>query len=138
MNLLIDTHILLWWLADHPALSIEARSLISNAKNLIFVSTASVWEIIIKKSIGKLKAPDDIEKVLQENNFKELSMTLEHVLMIGNLPNHHHDPFDRMLIAQAKCNRLTLITADAKLALYDVHHIMVTAKGNALRSNRST
>ncbi len=125
MNFLIDTHVLLWWLADDLALSVKARNLISDGNHLIFVSSASVWEIIVKKSIGKLKAPDDIEKVLKENSFKELSITLQHVLMIENLPYHHRDLFDRMLIAQAKCDKLTLITADKKLALYDVIHIMV-------------
>ncbi len=125
MNFLIDTHVLLWWLADDIALSIKARDLISDGNHLIFVSSASVWEIIVKTSIGKLKAPNDIEKVLKDNRFKELPMTLQHVLMIGNLPYHHRDPFDRMLIAQAKCDRLTLITADKKLALYDVSHMMV-------------
>jgi len=125
LNYLIDTHVLLWWLADDPVLTKTARNFIGNEENLIFVSAASVWEIIIKKAIGKLEAPDDIDLILKENNFKELPMTLTHVMMIANLPNHHHDPFDRMLIAQAKCERMTLITADAKLALYDVLQLKV-------------
>ena len=125
MNLLIDTHILLWWLADDSALSFKARSLISDECNLIFVSTASIWEIIIKKAIGKLEAPDNIEETLKENQFRELPITLRHVIAIGHLPNHHKDPFDRMLIAQAKCETLTLMTADEKLTFYEVSHVKV-------------
>ena len=117
---LLDTHVLLWWLADDPSLSPKARSLIGDEKNLVFVSAASVWEIVIKKALKKLEAPDDLEAALEENNFKELPITLRHALAIGHLPNHHQDPFDRMLVAQAKCEFLTLITADEKLMRYEV------------------
>lgn len=120
MIFLLDTHVLLWWFSNDPLLSSKARTVISDETNLIFVSSASVWEIIIKKSLGKLKAPDDLEEAFKKNDFKELPMTVQHVLMIGQIPNHHKDPFDRMLIAQAKCEGLTLITADEKLTLYDV------------------
>jgi PIN domain nuclease of toxin-antitoxin system len=125
LNFLIDTHILLWWLADDSALSFKARTLISDENSIIFVSVASIWEMIIKKALGKLKTPDDFEKVLKENNIKELPITLQHVITIGHLPNHHKDPFDRMLVAQAKCETLTLITADEKLTFYDVSHMKV-------------
>jgi PIN domain nuclease of toxin-antitoxin system len=117
---LLDTHVLLWWLADDPALSTKARHVISDEKNIIFVSAASAWEITIKKALGKLEAPDALEEALQENNFKELPITLQHVLAIQGLPHHHGDPFARILIAQAKCESLTLITADEKLVGYEV------------------
>jgi PIN domain nuclease of toxin-antitoxin system len=125
LNFLIDTHILLWWLADHPSLSSKARKLISNENNLIFVSMASIWEMIIKKAIGKLKTPDNIDNVLKENDFKELPIKLEHVIAVGHLPNYHKDPFDRMLLAQAKCETLTLITSDEKLTIYEISHVKV-------------
>ncbi len=117
---LLDTHVLLWWLADDASLSSKARALIGDENNLVFVSTASAWEIVIKKALGKLKAPDNLEAALEENNFKELPITIRHALAIGHLPIHHQDPFDRMLVAQAKCESLTLITADEKLLHYDV------------------
>lgn len=120
MTFLLDTHVLLWWLSDDPSLSAKVRELVSDETNLIFVSAASAWEIVIKKSLGKLVAPDDLEEAFKRNDFKELPMTLQHVLMIGQIPNHHKDPFDRMLIAQAKCEGLTLITADEKLTLYNI------------------
>ncbi|MBS0272090.1 MAG: type II toxin-antitoxin system VapC family toxin [Proteobacteria bacterium] len=123
MSYLLDTHILLWWLADAPALSSKVRSLMSDENTIIFVSAASTWEIIIKKALGKLKAPDDLGKVLKESMFKELSMTTVHTFAIKDLPNHHSDPFDRMLVAQAKCDNLTLITSDEKLLLYDIRYI---------------
>jgi PIN domain nuclease of toxin-antitoxin system len=125
LNFLIDTHILLWWLADDSALSSKASTLISDENNMIFVSVASIWEMIIKKALGKLKAPNDVEKVIKENNFKELPITLQHVIALDHLPNYHKDPFDRILVAQAKCEALTLITADEKLTLYEVSHMKV-------------
>ena len=125
MNILLDTHILLWWLADNKALSKKGRSLISDEKNMIFVSAATAWEIIIKKALGKLTAPDNLKEALLENNFKDLSMTLAHTEAIKNLPLIHHDPFDRMLIAQAKCESLTLLTADEKFGQYNCQMIQV-------------
>lgn len=125
MSFLLDTHVFLWWLADNSKLSSKARTIIENENNLIFVSIASIWEIIIKKSLGKLKTPDNLEKIIPENDFKELFITLKHVLALQQLPNYHHDPFDRMLLAQAKSESLTIITADEKLTTYDVHYIKV-------------
>lgn len=125
MNILLDTHILLWWLADDPTLSKKARTIISDEKNLIFVSAISAWEIIIKMALGKLQAPENLAEVIMENNFKELPVTLQHVLVIKQLPLHHHDPFDRMLVAQAKSESLTLLTSDEKNMLYDCPLIKV-------------
>jgi PIN domain nuclease of toxin-antitoxin system len=132
LRILLDTHILLWWLADDPSLSKKAKLLISDEKNFVFVSVASGWEITIKKALGKLEAPDNLEEVLKENCFKDLPITLQHVLATGQLPMHHHDPFDRILVAQAKCESLTLLTADKKIMLYDVPHVPVSE--NMLRS----
>ncbi|OJW47964.1 MAG: twitching motility protein PilT [Alphaproteobacteria bacterium 41-28] len=120
---LLDTHVLLWWLADDPSLSPKARVLISDEKALVFVSAASAWEIVVKKALGKLEAPDDLEIALKENNFKELPITIRHALAIGHLPNYHQDPFDHMLVAQAQCESLTLITADKKLLQYDIAYV---------------
>ena len=88
-------------------------------KNIIFVSAATAWEINIKKALGKLSAPDNLIDAIQENNFKDLSMTIQHVQAIKELPLFHHDPFDRMLIAQAKYESLTLLTADEKFDQYN-------------------
>jgi PIN domain nuclease of toxin-antitoxin system len=125
LKILLDTHILLWWLADDPLLSKKARSLITDKKNLVFISAATTWEMMIKKALGKLETPDNIAEMIKENNFKELPITLAHTLTIGQLPKLHHDPFDRMLVAQAKYESLTLITADEKLTAYDVNHLKI-------------
>lgn len=120
MTYLLDTHVLLWWLAEDSALSSKAQALISDKRNVIFVSAASIWEIVIKKALGKLHVPEDLESIFQKTHFQELPMTACHAIAIEHLPHHHRDPFDRMLIAQAKCDGLTLITVDQKIKLYDV------------------
>lgn len=125
MKILLDTHILLWWLGDDPMLSKKARSLISDKKNLVFVSAASTWEVMIKKALGKLEVPENLIEILKDNHFKHLPITLEHTMTIAQLPKHHHDPFDRMLVAQSNCESLTLMTADEKLTFYDVSHLKV-------------
>ena len=118
MTLLIDSHLLLWWLADSPALPAVARSAISDERNLIFVSAATAWEIALKKSAGKLKAPDDLDDVLVANSFEAMPITVKHALVAAALPRHHDDPFDRMLVAQAKVEGVTLLTHDHRLAAY--------------------
>ena len=120
MRFLLDTHILLWWLGDDERLSVEVREVIGNSENFIFVSAATVWEMSIKKSLGKLSVPNDLLDKLKENNFDILNITAVHGLRVEDLPHHHKDPFDRMLIAQALVEELTLISGDAKLKLYDV------------------
>lgn len=118
---LLDTHILLWWLEDeNRRLSANARAVIANPENFIFVSAASVWEMSIKKSLGKLSTPDNLLVVLKDNNFQLLSITAQHGLAIADLPEHHKDPFDRMLIVQAQIEELTLISEDSKFKQYDV------------------
>ena len=118
--MLIDTHILLWWLADDASLPAGARTVIANPENDVVVSAASAWEIAIKQALGRLDAPDDLLIALNENDFDTLPVTASHALAAGRLPPHHADPFDRMLIAQAAAEDLTLITVDGRFNLYDV------------------
>ena len=120
MRYLLDTHVLLWWLNDDKALPPKIVDIISDEKNMIFVSAVTAWEIAIKKVLGKLSAPGDFGSIFLANNFKELPIRFHHVEALENLPHHHNDPFDRMLAAQAMCESLTLITADAKIAQYDL------------------
>lgn len=120
MRFLLDTHILLWWLGDDQRLSVEVREIIGNPENFIFVSAATVWEMSIKKSLGKLSVPSDLLEKLKENNFEVLNITAVHGLKVEDLPHHHKDPFDRMLIAQTLVEGLTLISGDTKFKLYDV------------------
>lgn len=120
MKLLLDTHTILWWLSNDPSLSAEARNIIAQKYNTAYVSAASAWEIAIKKSLGKLDAPDDFEQTVILNGFKPLSINFSHSQLAGELPRHHDDPFDRMLIAQSKLEQLTLISNDKKLRHYDV------------------
>src|SRR5438552_10823375 len=101
MTLLLDTHVLLWWLDDPKQLSRQAKKAIQDGANSVYVSAAVAWEIAIKKALGKLDAPDDLEDVLAANRFLSLPITIPHALAVLALPNHHLDPFDRILIAQA-------------------------------------
>ncbi|MDE3077543.1 MAG: type II toxin-antitoxin system VapC family toxin [Chloroflexota bacterium] len=119
MRLLLDTHALLWWLAD-VELSAEARQAIADPANEIVVSAASAWEISIKQALNKLSAPDDLEEQLESGGFESLSMRVSHALAAGALPRHHDDPFDRMLVAQAQIEGLTLVTRDEGFAAYGV------------------
>lgn len=125
MSYLLDTHILLWWLSDDSKLSAKARQLIENPKNTFFVSSASAWEIAIKKALGKLEAPNDLETALAANNFIPLNISVSHALTVGKLPQHHLDPFDRMLVPQAKLEGLTILTHDPVFKKYPVSTVMV-------------
>jgi PIN domain nuclease of toxin-antitoxin system len=120
MKLLLDTHILLWWLTQDRKLSQTETTIITDPDNLIFVSAATAWEIAVKKMIGKLEAPDDLPAALTANNFLELPIKIEHCQKLDHLPLHHHDPFDRIMVAQAMSEGLTLMTRDIKIALYDI------------------
>ncbi|GAB4240891.1 MAG: type II toxin-antitoxin system VapC family toxin [Stanieria sp.] len=120
MKLLLDTHTLIWWLTNHPTLSQAAKKAISNQDNLVFISAASAWEIAIKKSLGKLTAPDDLEVQIENNNFQPLPITITHGLAIEKLPNHHNDPFDRIIIVQAISESMTVVTRDKKFNLYNI------------------
>jgi len=120
MNLLLDTHALLWWLDNHKALSTKARRAIRDGRNTVFVSAATAWEISIKQALRKLQAPDDLEDALVANRFRPLPIAIHHAIAAGRLPRYHDDPFDRMLVAQAQAEHLTLVTHDARLNSYDV------------------
>lgn len=124
MSYLLDTHTLLWWLDENPMLSTQAKTIISSPQNIIFVSAVSAWEISIKKAIGKLEAPDNLEEAIAYNNFIPLEITIKDGNLAGKLPNYHNDPFDRMLIAQAMNNKLTIITRDSKIPQYQVKTIL--------------
>ncbi len=119
MNLLLDTHVLLWWLADNPRLSAKARRAIQDCAT-IYVSAASAWEIEIKKARGKLSAPDNLEATLRVYELTPLSVTVGHAVAAARLPLLHNDPFDRLLIAQASIESLTLLTVDRQLMAYGV------------------
>lgn len=124
VNYLLDTHTLLWWLFDDPKLSVKARKIISAAKHRIIVSSASAWEISTKYRLGKLPEVGDIIEnfiqYLRKGRFEMLGITIEHGLHAGLLLNHHRDPFDRMLIAQAQLENLTIITTDHAFQDFDV------------------
>ena len=120
MNLLLDTHILLWWLAADPYLPTAAGEAIASTDNVVVVSAASAWEVAIKKAVGRLDAPDDLLDALDANNFDTLPITVAHAVAAGGLPTHHSDPFDRMLIAQARAEHLVLVSVDTRFRRYDV------------------
>lgn len=120
MRLLLDTHTLLWALLDDPVLRPDARDLIADPANLVVVSPVSVWEVGIKQALGKLDAPGDLEAQVAHARFTPLPITFAHAAAAGALPRHHDDPFDRMLIAQAGLEGLTVVTRDRRFAAYDV------------------
>jgi PIN domain nuclease of toxin-antitoxin system len=126
MKLLLDTHILLWWLNDDEKLPEKAHQLISDADNTIYVSHISLWEIQIKVMTGKLHA--DLKAIIAQlpvNNFLALSSHADHIIALSQLPPHHQDPFDRMLIAQAISEPLHLLTHDKNVSLYGGSIILV-------------
>ena len=118
MRLLLDTHIVLWWLLADKQLPLLARKLVSDRGNTIFVSAVSIWEIRLKESLGKLSVPADFELRLNAESFEALPLTAKHAHAAGTLPWHHRDPFDRMLVAQAQVEKLQLLTADGVVGAY--------------------
>lgn len=122
-NILIDTHVLLWWLSDNASLGKKSRNIISDERNDIYVSAVSTWEISIKKNKGLLKAPDNIDAIVEDEGFSKLPISLFHGEQAGNLPNIHRDPFDRMLIAQAQAEGLELMTTDKVIPEYGLRVI---------------
>ena len=124
MNLLLDTHAFLWAIDNSPKLSPEARSAIIDGSNVVFVSAATAWEISIKKAMGKLIIPQgNYLDELKSHRFTPLDITTKHALAVENLPQHHKDPFDRLLIAQAQTEKLTLVTKDSRIMKYEVQVI---------------
>lgn len=119
MRILLDTHVFLWWRANDDRLDEAARQLIADAE-LAFVSAASAWEVAIKAALGKLRIPGSFEKAVEESRFSKLPITFGHAAAVGQLPPHHLDPFDRMLVAQAESEGLTLVTHDRRFEPYRV------------------
>ena len=117
---LLDTHALLWWLSDDARLGARSRARIAEPNVRVLVSAASGWEISIKRALGKLEAPGGIGDMLGELGFEPLGIDFAHAEAAGALPPPHRDPFDRMLVAQARVERLVLLTADDKVMAYDV------------------
>jgi PIN domain nuclease of toxin-antitoxin system len=118
-RLLLDSHILLWWLGGSHELTRHAREAIIRAE-VVYLSAVSAWELSIKASIGKLRTPDDLEQQMWASGFVPLPITVAHGVAAGKLPRHHGDPFDRMLVAQASLESLTLLTADQRLKAYGI------------------
>ena len=119
MSLLLDTHVVLWWLTDDPTLSDDVKTMLDHEPD-IYVSPATIWEVTIKQAIGKLQAPTDLPAQIRDSGFRELPIMARHAIAAGRLPPVHRDPFDRMLVAQAQCEALTLVTRDAEIQKYDV------------------
>ena len=118
MKLLLDTQLMLWWLADSPKLSRQARALIADPANTVFVSAATMWEIRIKEKLGKLDVPTNLIATVVSEEFEWIPVSAEHADATMDLPLLHRDPFDRMLVAQAKWMGITLLTSDSLLAKY--------------------
>jgi PIN domain nuclease of toxin-antitoxin system len=120
---LLDTHAFLWWAKDERLLPDLPRSVIANAGNRIFVSLASAWEIAIKISIGKLLDPGAIPEILERAKFTPLEIAFDHIEQCKSLPLYHRDPFDRMLIAQAMAEDLTLVSNETVFDAYGVARV---------------
>jgi PIN domain nuclease of toxin-antitoxin system len=118
VSLLLDTHVVLWWLADDPSLSDEIKARLDHEPD-VYVSAVTIWEVAIKQAIGKLEPADLPEEILR-SGFRELPVGSRHALAAGRLPLIHRDPFDRMLVAQARCEDLMLVTRDSRCRQYDV------------------
>lgn len=119
-GLLLDTHALLWGLGEVDRLSPAAREVLSAGVIPAHVSAASIWEIAIKQASGKLHAPEDLLSRIAAAKFDELAVSFRHAMTAGALPPHHGDPFDRMIVAQAQCEGLTVVTRDGRIAAYGV------------------
>jgi PIN domain nuclease of toxin-antitoxin system len=123
MKLLLDTHAFLWWDADDARLPGILRSAIASPQNEIFVSAVSVWEIAIKRSLGKLAFGQRVGKVIEDHGFIALAITVPEAEWAGSLPQIHSDPFDRLLVAQAQLGGLVLVTVDEQILRYQVPHV---------------
>jgi len=123
MKVLLDTHVFLWWEADDAHLPAHLHTAILLSANQVFVSAVSVWEIAIKRASGKLIFRASAAKAIEKHNFTALAITAEHAEWAGSLPQLHRDPFDRLLVAQAQLEGLTLITVDEQILRYQVPHL---------------
>jgi PIN domain nuclease of toxin-antitoxin system len=123
LNLLLDTHVVLWWRAGGARILPAVRDEIATA-DAVFVSVASAWEIALKQAFGKVKLPESFARGVDRSGFARLTVTFEHAERAAILPRHHRDPFDRMLVAQALAEGLRLVTAHAILARYDADIVL--------------
>lgn len=121
--MLIDRHTLIWAFENIPKLCKAAKDAIIDGQNMVFVSAATVWEISIKRALGKLEAPDNLLNEIEIHRFTLLDITALHADAAGRLPNIHTDPFDRMLIAQAQLENMVLVTRDQHILKYDVKYL---------------
>ncbi|WP_228926085.1 type II toxin-antitoxin system VapC family toxin [Streptomyces sp. DH7] len=119
MRLLLDTHVVLWWLADSDELSDQAKELLDTEPS-VHLSAVSAWEIAIKQSLGKLDGPDDLAERVRDSQFTTLPITAGHGVRACRLPPLHRDPFDRILVAQAQIEGMTVLTRDQWIPRYDV------------------
>ena len=119
MSLLLDTHVVLWWLADAPELSDEVKDRLDHEPD-VRVSAVTIWEIAIKQALGTITGPVDLPELVRDSGFRELPIGFAHAMAAGRLPPIHRDPFDRMLVAQARCEDLILVTSDPRCRQYDV------------------
>jgi PIN domain nuclease of toxin-antitoxin system len=124
MKYLLDTNTFLWWITDSDSLSGRAREIIQDGRNTLFLSAASGWEIAIKAGLGRLHLQDGLEKVIPEqmllNDIQGLPIQMSHALHVHALPQHHRDPFDRMLVAQCQLEEMPIITSDPQIAQYNL------------------
>ncbi|TAK73243.1 MAG: type II toxin-antitoxin system VapC family toxin [Gammaproteobacteria bacterium] len=127
MKILLDTHAFLWLIADAPELSKKAKKIFLDEENDLFLSLASIWEMAIKLSLGKLKLKPPIEKFipkqLQENSILQLEINFRHVVGVASLPFHHRDPFDRLIISQAIQENLPILSNDVAFDAYDIQRL---------------
>ena len=127
MNLLLDTHVLIWWMAKSSRLGVRVKKTLLSSSTRPVVSAVSIWEISIKAAIGRLTMIDPLEiwvpRLEAEWGVRSLPVTFNHAIALRNLPHHHNDPFDRMLVARAQCENLTLVTVDPAILAYDVRTI---------------
>jgi PIN domain nuclease of toxin-antitoxin system len=124
MSLLLDTHVVLWWMTDDPTLADEVKDMLDD-ESFVYVSAATLWEVGIKQSLGKLLEPATLPEEINSSGFRRLPISMEHAMVAARLPALHQDPFDRMLIAQARCEGLALVTRDAQIQRYDVDLLAV-------------
>jgi PIN domain nuclease of toxin-antitoxin system len=120
MNLLLDTHVILWCLSAPAKLHADTRDKLQDPGNAVFVSAVSAWEMEIKRALGKLRAPADLAEQVRQRRFTELPLHLRHVRALRGLPRLHRDPFDRMLVAQAIADNLALVSHDERVRAYPV------------------
>ena len=124
MKFLLDTHTFLWWITDDTQLSEHSKEIIGDSDNQVFLSAASGWEIAIKSRIGRLKLPRRIggfiSEQMSENAISNLSITMSHALQVSELPDHHRDPFDRLLISQSQIENMPILSVDPLIRKYNV------------------